>query len=339
MFLNNQRRLLSASYVEEGDEKEEKVKVAPNPKKKQKHERNAPVEGLQHAPGEQSLIVHHYAHLSRRLGYAESSGGWVLYKSQHGLVMENDAPFRPNIVFPVADDECLLHLLFSYQPFITSIHPATARHVFGLPSTDGQSNANTNQPANMSLGALFCVSAMCASHQRDERNDQLTLAAFIPQLAHQLIDRKQEVTLSKSAAATLKLFERSIPRFAPPNMCSCDYYDEYLSLGTITRTKHKDRMDCVAYGDADEDPVFTGEVKAWANPVNVGELLDRVPDNTTLHLIACNFAPEATSKVREKTLLRTVSVKDGVLSLHRMQEDPKEPACLVLFFVLSEIGL
>jgi len=331
VFLKNQRRLLSASFAE-WDEKTETKKV-PNPKKKRKNERKLAEEGLQYATTEQSLIIRHYAHLSRLgVGYSPHHGGWVLHKVDNQLVVQKSPiiPFLPKIVFPVAEDEC----------FDVPGYPAmTARHVFSLPSEDGQSNANSNQSANdgMGLEALFCASAMCASHMQRDAKDQLPLSIFISQLAYHLIDKTTVITLSKDAADILARFERPIPRFAPPNMCLCDYYDNVLSLGTITRTKNSDHMDCVAYGDADEDPIFTGEMKAWSKPVDVGELLARVPDDTTLHLIACNQAP--TSKERPNTMLRTVSVEDGVLSLHQMQDDPEEISCLVLFFVLTEMGL
>jgi len=129
----------------------------------------------------------------------------------------------------------------------------------------------------MGLEALFCVSAMCASHmQREVNNDHLTLQAFISQLAYHLLlsidDNKRRtkevvLTLSKDAADVLKPFERAIPRFAPPNMCLCDYYDNFLSLGTITQTKNDyHHTGCVAYGNGADDeendesnPIFTGE--------------------------------------------------------------------------------
>jgi len=337
-FLRNQRRLLSAGFAG-GDGV---AKAVPNPQKRN-NARNLPGEGLRDMSSEQSLLVHHYAHLSR-LGVGYASGGWILYNSHPRQVetiaapgaedshfrheVEKRTPFLPKIVFPVAHDECLLHLLFSHEPFVNPEYPVTARHVFTLPS-----DADTNQPANdvMGLEALFCVSAMCASHMRRDSNDQLTLTAFIAQLTYHLIDGSKEIALSETAAAVLNLFERSIPRFAPPNMRFCDYFNNYLNLGTINRTENADRIDCVACGYADNDPIFTGEMKAWS-AADVGELLDRVPSNTTLHIVACDHAPKTTSKVREKTLLRRVSVNSsGVLDLHPMQDDPEDPSCLFFF--------
>jgi len=340
-FLRNQRRLLCARYAE-GEEKEMKTKPT---KKARKNGRFQPEEGLAYDPSEQSLIIDHYAHLSRRDGYIEKFGGWVLYNLDQVLHYEKDTqyrPFRPNIVFPVASDECLLHLLFSYQPFVIRGVPTTTREVFRLASVGSQSNANSRQQANdgMGLEACFCASVMSASHFRDVK-DQLMLVNFLPLLASELIKEKTTITLSEDAKSLLQLFDRSIPRFAPPNMPLCDYYDTYLPLGTISRTRNEDGIDCEAYGDEDEDPVFTGEMKSWGAPVDVGKLLDRVRDNSSLHFVASNYVPETTKKSRKNTIIRSVSVKDGIMLFHRLQlqEDPADAQCLVLFFALSEMGL
>lgn len=195
-FLRNQRRLLCAKYAE-AKKQDEKVDIEPKPSKKaRKNGRYQPDESLPYDTSEQTLIIDHYAHLSRREGYIPTIGGWVLYNTHQQLHYEKDGerkPFKPNIVFPVANDECLLHLVFAYRPFeVPKCETPSTRQVFRLADVGPQDNSNSQQRRNdgMSLEACFCASATCASHLRDEA-DQLTLLDFLNSPPNSFLKRQR----------------------------------------------------------------------------------------------------------------------------------------------------
>jgi len=264
--------------------------------------------------------------------------------SQHGGTLyyhdeaKNWQMFAPNIVFPSASDECLLHLLYSDKPF----GGVTARHVWDT-TNQGISNSNSSVKSNdgQSLEACSAAAIMCASQYRDAKYE-LTLDDFITHLTNQLLPINLNAKLTEEARSTLKRFEKGfVPYLMPANTSLCDFYYACIDyLGELERTINKERID--ARATCQGIVAFTEEVKDWAGAIDMGKVLARVPEDSPFHIITCNAVPHY-SKFAERidTLIRRVCVKEQVIDFFPIEgcEDPEDPDCFVLIFVLGEMGL
>lgn len=285
--------------------------------------------GLAFSHQRHSLITHHFANLERKT----DSGIWKLYNVKGKVHVDGVAgpEFRPEIVFPVANDECLLHLIYSNKPFGAE----TARSVFekgdvGLKNDNPLAKSNDGQ----ALESCFAAATMCASQYRD-KNFKLTTADFVENLANELVRERTKATLTEDARKLLKRFTQQVPYFPPANMSLCDFYRQWMPLGYLERTPNKAMIDYAGY-DKHDERIFSGESKDWDASVNLRKLLVRA--KSRLHFVVCNQSPHSTKATRPNTMLRVVSLKEGKIEFVPLGKDPKRVRTLVLLFELSIMG-
>jgi len=279
------------------------------------------------------LITHHFENLERNT----DSGTWKLYNLRGKVHVDGAAgpEFCPEIVFPGANDECLLHLIYSNKPF----GAATARKVFEEGDV-GVKNDNVLAKNNdgQALESCFAAATMCASQYRDE-NCKLPMANFVGNLARELVRERTKATLTEDALKLLRRFTQQVPYFPPANMVFCDFYRKWMPFGYLERTPNKAMIDYAGY-DGNGNRIFSGESKDWGESVNLRELLVRVPTKSRLHFIVCNKSPHSTKATRPNTMVRIVSLKDDRIEFVPLGKvsDPKKVHTLVLLFELSIMG-
>jgi hypothetical protein len=202
--------------------------------------------------------------------------------------------------FPSPEDDLLLYLTLTggktYAPlrssnrvllFCEALEKALRNGIkFKLKNTSQETNDG------MKFEALVCGSIVLASHQNGFRG--ASFCSFFVTLLEELGMGSQNVTKEELTNA-LPDIPLTIPFLCPPNVKWPEFLlaDPRMYFGFLERPPNEDMVDLWVRNQTTS--LMSGECKNYASSLGLGvlkEILVRVPDSTTVHLVAVNKLQE-----------------------------------------------
>ena len=212
----------------------------------------------------------------------------------------NSQPFRPSSVFPSAQEDALLYLIFmggkDHSAFMENGKVVPALYYFNQENASSIvkesalhfKNAKQKSGDGQYLEALLSTIGILSSHISGLSG--VLLHDYLLDIAYQI----QQVAIQRKPNHVLVNFKKllflgaqyRLPYFLPPNLARPDFLSPEIFLGsninTLSRSCNADRI------DISTDVGLSGECKDWGCPIphkQMKYIIERIPEKSSLHII------------------------------------------------------